>query len=834
MAECLTIVDFEKYESNALDEGSRSDMHLHLESCDSCSSSYARFRLKRKGGGQQAGSASETQSLIGDGGAAGFDETTALDATASMIGAPASDVDATASMSDVTAMASGPLRKVKKRFPQIEGYKILSVLGQGGMGTVYRAVQIKLSRTVALKVLHAVSATISPDAVIRFRREATAAGRLHHTNIIPVYDYGESADGYFYAMELVAGQPLNELVRRFAEQKAMSASPARLAELLQETTMGGPSAAGDPTQTVARDASATGTMQVSAYGRPYFREVARWMTDAADALHYAHEEQIIHRDIKPANLILSTDGRVMIADFGLAKTTGDASVTRTGTLVGTLRYMSPEQAMAKRVRLDHRTDIYSLGATMYELLCFQPAFPGDDHNAILSAIIARDPAAPHKINQRVPVELGTICLKCLEKSPDARYADAKGMADDLRRYLADLPIEAKRPGPIRRVAKFVRRHKPQVIAVTAAVLLIAGVPIYMNERKARLAEEELKYQHATRAIYESGINYGLHQDWAEAEEEFNTVIVRDPNHADAMQSLAWVKLAHNSADPVNAGMETLREVDEICARALRIDPDNGVLWYRQGTARKRMEDYDGAISSFNEAIRISGKTEVVEGYEFACWSNLGAVYLTLGDLKNAKHNLSEGAKKIGATGHEYAPAAWRNLAALELFLKDPSSVESLSKALAANPNDVLSRVVRARIMLDLPDHIDLEGGLTAANLADELALGKSSKAKRIRALAHLRNDKFAGAIEHAEAALELNDMETINHLIIAIAEATRGFREVARRHLDTALAAWPEELRDPGSYVASLGSGGDLWIDSADELIRLRDEANALLTKQTP
>ena len=453
LSTCLTLADFERLSEGSLDAEAAVRARAHLDSCDACRVAYEHFHRDRA----------------------------FLDNAKSVL------LDDSNSGDLLPGSGSSPVRNAVTHTPKIEGYRITGVIGQGGMGIVYRAVQTKLNRTVALKVLPAMIGAASPSAVSRFRREATAAARLHHTHIVPIYDFGESHDAYYYAMELISGQPLNVVIQRFAEKNAATVSPVRLAELLLSTTSsaevpapgevhGGLSVDGPPSMT---SASSGGR------GRLYYRQVARWMADAADALHYAHGQGIIHRDIKPANLILSVDGRIMIADFGLAKSVDEESVTLTGSLLGTIRYLSPEQAMARRVPVDHRTDIYSLGATMYELLCFQPAFPGEDDKQVLSAIITREPTAPRKVAPSVAHELETICLKAMEKSPDARYPTARAFVDDLRRYTHDLPIVAKRPGPIARTIKFVRRHKAGVVAVAASVFLVITVPLlgYINKKR---------------------------------------------------------------------------------------------------------------------------------------------------------------------------------------------------------------------------------------------------------------------------------------------------------------------------------------------------------------
>ncbi|MBU0717210.1 MAG: serine/threonine protein kinase [Planctomycetes bacterium] len=440
MSKCLTLAEFERLSSGQLEEREEGTLRTHLETCETCRIAFQQYQR------------SQSSATFGD---------------------MPTETITTPPQPNVVDDTS-PAAKIAKHFPKIEGYRIVGIIGQGGMGIVYRAVQTRLNRTVALKVLPAIVGTASPSAVSRFRREARAAARLHHTNIVPIYDFGESRDAYYCAMELIIGQPLNVLVRRFAEQSIGQVGPTRLAGALHTAMTDSREAAAvvvlEPGSVDEPPSSITSSS--TGHGRPYYQQVARWMADAADALHYAHGEGIVHRDVKPANLILSTDGRIMVADFGLAKVVDDESLTLTGSFLGTLRYISPEQAMAKRVRVDHRTDIYSLGATMYELLCFQPAFPGDDDKEVLGAIIARDPAGPRKIDHHVPPELETICLKTLEKSPDARYATARALAEDLRCYIHDLPIRATRPGLVRRLFKFTRRHKAAVIAVVAVVLLV--------------------------------------------------------------------------------------------------------------------------------------------------------------------------------------------------------------------------------------------------------------------------------------------------------------------------------------------------------------------------
>ena len=198
------------------------------------------------------------------------------------------------------------------------------------------------------------------------------------------------------------------------------------------------------------------------------------MAQAAEALEYAHQQGVIHRDIKPANLLIDAHGNVWITDFGLAHFHDAPGLTRTGNVVGTIRYMSPEQASGQRVVLDHRTDIYSLGATFYELLTLQPIFPGRTRAALLAGVLNHDPRPPRSIDRRIPVELEIITLKALNKNPAERYATAQELADDLHRFLSDEPIRARRPSLLEQGRKWSRRH-PSLLAAGVLVMFLTLV-----------------------------------------------------------------------------------------------------------------------------------------------------------------------------------------------------------------------------------------------------------------------------------------------------------------------------------------------------------------------
>lgn len=365
-------------------------------------------------------------------------------------------------------------------------FQIVREVGRGGMGVVYEAIQLSLGRRVALKVLP-FAAALDSKQLQRFKTEAYAAAQLHHTNIVPVYAVGCERGMHFYAMQLIEGRSIADVIDELrAESKAAEPSPQDVNTVITNTVA-------QHHESTVNNSPAGRCSPRSVRTRDSFRTAARIAAEIADALEYAHDSGVIHRDIKPANLLLDSKGAVWVTDFGLALVATDAGLTQTGDVLGTLRYMSPEQASGRREPVDHRTDVYSLGATLYELLTLHPLFPGQDRPALLHQILNEDPRPLRKLDLAIPVELETIVLKSLSKSPTERYATAGEMAADLRRFLDEIPIRARRPQLVDQLRKWMRRH-PAVIGA-ALILLVCGL-IGLGVTTAIVAREHAKTEEA--------------------------------------------------------------------------------------------------------------------------------------------------------------------------------------------------------------------------------------------------------------------------------------------------------------------------------------------------
>jgi WD40 repeat protein/serine/threonine protein kinase len=417
--------------------------------------------------------------------------------------------------------AVGEASDVRPRLPeQLGDYRILREVGRGGMGIVYEAEQESLGRHVALKVLPA-AALLDPQQLRRFQAEARAAARLHHNNIVPVFGVGEDKGLYYYVMQFIQGQGLDEVLaelRKLRQEKSgpsgatasgqshrqpigeLSAAVVAEALLTRSLAPGGAgidSSAGAcaplPAEPVAgpaaRPPGSAASSPLSDSGRRYWQSVAHIGVQVAEALAYAHGQGVEHRDIKPANLLLDAQGTAWVTDFGLAKAADSENLTHTGDVVGTLRYMAPERF---RGAADLRSDVYSLGLTLYEMLTLQPAYAETDRNRLIGRILNEEPPRPRKRTPEVPADLETIVLKAMAREPAHRYQTATELAEDCKRFLEDKPIRARPVGAAERLGRWCRRN-PALAAATglagAALLAVAAISLCFALFQARALKD---------------------------------------------------------------------------------------------------------------------------------------------------------------------------------------------------------------------------------------------------------------------------------------------------------------------------------------------------------
>ncbi|HEY3966700.1 MAG TPA: serine/threonine-protein kinase [Planctomycetaceae bacterium] len=436
-------------------------------------------------------------------------------------------------------------------------FDVVREIGRGGMGIVYEAQQVSLKRIVALKVLNR-GFRVDPRAVQRFRREAEAAAMLRHSGIIPIFATGAEAGLHYYAMELIPGPSLDRM------------SPRSL-----------PISGED------------------------FARIAGLMADVASALDHAHSQGIIHRDVKPSNLILAADGRLRIGDFGLARFAENPGMTLTDEILGSPAYMSPEQA-AGRVPIDRRSDVYSLGVTLYEMLALRPPFTGARRDELLFKIIHDEPLPPSRWNAHVPYQLETICLKAIEKDAVRRYQSAADLARDLQHYCAGRSIAARRPGMIGRLWNWSRRHTGTTV-LAVAVLLVAILASYFAH-SALSTREALAQAHVQDAVDEA-LLANMSGDSDAADRAVARVAALAPDSG-------WLPFLHGhlafQRGDYDEGVRYLQQAaerlpDSVAARALLAAAYVGAGWWER--YEEILDDLEQSIPQTAEDFMFRGLAE---------------------------------------------------------------------------------------------------------------------------------------------------------------------------------------------------------------------------------
>lgn len=445
--------------------------------------------------------------------------------------------------------------------PKLIGdFRIIREIGRGGMGIVFEAEQQSLMRRVALKVLPA-SGQIDKRRLERFQKEARASANLHHTNIVPVFGVGQQDDLYYFVMQYIDGQPISRVIREVAKMRDRSTreideQTVQLREVIvQSMFVESPSSQGarkqieetQENQTIRemlppseRDTVVGGITRTSSASfasgsfdesstrstNVFWLNIARIGANVADALEYAHTQGIVHRDIKPSNLLLDGRGSVWVTDFGLVKNFESSDLTRTGEIVGTLRYMSPEQLEGKS---SPQSDIFGLGLTLYEMLTLQPAYVGIDSKRLFEKVAEASPASLRSIDSRIPKDLETIVNKCIASEVKQRYASAGELADDLQRFIKGQPIKARPIGSMEKAWKWCKR-RPALATTIGALFLsvvagLAGVTWQWQKTLAALETAEANLKEANEANARSELHFEQARD---AVHDFFSTVSREP------------------------------------------------------------------------------------------------------------------------------------------------------------------------------------------------------------------------------------------------------------------------------------------------------------------
>ncbi len=604
-------------------------------------------------------------------------------------------------------------------------------VGRGGMGVVYEARQLSLGRRVALKVLP-FAAVLDAKQIARFKNEAHAAAQLHHPHIVPVFAIGTERGVHYYAMQFIDGQPLDRVIAELRRKWRVAG----------DTPVSGDAATSaadlSPPELAAPSTGQSFLTEKSANRQQYFRTVARLGIQAAEALHAAHEYGVVHRDIKPSNLMLDGEGKVWVTDFGLARCQSEATLTKTGDVVGTLRYMSPEQALGQTALVDQRTDIYSLGATLYELLTLRPAVSGKDGPALVRQIDQQEPARLRHWLPELPADLETVILKALAKRREDRYATAQQFADDLRCVLEGRPTAAKPPSLAERLHKWAWRHKQLVTAAAAACLLaavgLAASTLLIGQEKAR-AERNFQraaanYRHARETVDHFGaqlaerlaeipgaeqVRREFLQDTLEYYREFAAQAGTDPAlRADLALTYTKMGTITDRIGSTDEAISAYRNAEGILEQLVAQTPASAeyrrelalclnnlaLLLSRSGSTADARRAYDRAIRLQEQLVAASPQVEQYQGDLARSLNNLGLLHSDTGQIEQAAGTFRQAASRQQELVARQPgdpeqlrnlAATYNNLSSLYATLQPAKAVEFCAQALVYQKRAVAAR-----------------------------------------------------------------------------------------------------------------------------------------------
>jgi serine/threonine protein kinase/Tfp pilus assembly protein PilF len=642
-------------------------------------------------------------------------------------------------------------------------FRVLREVGRGGMGIVYEAEQESLGRHVALKVLPA-HALLDPQRLRRFQREAKAAARLHHTNIVPVYGVGEQDGLHYYVMQFIQGQGLDQVLdelkqlrqsrkgtttlprpadRDGAEAAARSLLTGRFAPSAAAEDPRGPDAPSPPEAVAPADGAAPKPSDSSVRsdtGRAYWESVARVGVQAAQALAYAAAQGTLHRDVKPSNLLLDAHGNLWVTDFGLAKAADGEDLTHTGDIVGTLRYMAPERFSG---RGDLRSDLYSLGLTLYELLALRPAFDVPDRQQLVQQVLHAEPPRLRQLDRAVPRDLETIVHKAVDKDPARRYQTGQEMADDLQRFLDDRPIRARRVGAAERAWRWCRRN-PAVAGLSAALALVLVGSFVAAIATAYYDSEAARHEAALAADERKA---RADADAARKQADDNAARLRD-NMARLYEVNALMESGRR-----HAALNEREKAHADLTKAVERMPEYALVW------RERCELYY-RLGLEEEALADGARVfELKEPEEPEAWFHYAGLRLQQGDAAGYRAVCARMQEKFGRD--DKADPIWLSLACClgpdALPAPSDALVRRMETAVNANPNDWPTRAVLALVLYRAGRLDEAAGRLTDVGDPNGILSVGSMLAWEVGALtdhARGRDDRAKRLLQEVDELLE--------------------------------------------------------------------------------
>jgi serine/threonine-protein kinase len=668
------------------------------------------------------------------------------------------------------------------RWREIAGYKILRVLGQGGMGVVYKARQRGLKRIVALKMIVAGGHHGSAD-LARFRSEAVAVADLQHPNIVQIYEVGEDNGHPFFSLEYVAG---GSLARKIA-----------------------------------------GTPRPS-------REAAQLVRALANGMEYAHQRGIIHRDLKPANVLLTESGEPKVSDFGLVKRLeDDAGQTQSGSILGTPSYMAPEQAEGKIKEIGPRTDIYALGGILYELMTGRPPFRAASVLDTLQQVRTQDPIPPSQFQPKVPRDLETICLKCLQKDPAKRYAAAADLGEDLRRFLSGESILARPVSQAERLWRLCLRN-PRVAALSAIVAFLVV---------AWAATSTLLYRLA-RANERSALANAASASQNAAMAEFNA----QKAASKAREALANAETARQNAERATAN-ETRARNQEVAAKGIAQDAIAQMIHLGEQVMRRLRTKHDPARADAEwlrlrddmlamlqkEVVPLAQRIEGqgVSLFAFATFhQRLGDLLRRLGQFEDARREFQQGYDRIARIAHDQPnnDLARANLGVMLLRLGEMALEQ---RGDAAGARDEFDRAWKIQQEIALhprsgnysqTDNQRILSGIAIKQGTAELSLGHPALARdRFQKSLELRKAWTAAEPRNASAKSYLAEAESW----MGVAESHMGDWQNARPHFEQALQICASLAQQFPAHLSFKGDLASVYAEQGEAMARtgLHDQA---------